>query len=72
MIPIQKQNSLQMPSLLPPPGRADAPPPTVSVETPKQTSALDKYNDIAGAFSNAVQKGLSYANARREREKYRG
>jgi hypothetical protein len=39
--------------------------------TPK-ASGLDKYNAVAGAVSSAVQKGLSYANARREREKYRG
>jgi hypothetical protein len=38
---------------------------------PKATG-LDKYNAVASAVSSAVQKGLSYANARREREKYRG
>lgn len=38
--------------------------------TPKP-SALDKLSDIAGAVSDATQKGLSYANARRARETYR-
>ena len=36
----------------------------------KKPSALDKYNAVASAVSSSVQKGLSYANARRAREKY--
>jgi hypothetical protein len=45
----------------------------VTVETPKKPgpTALDKYNAVAGAVSDSMQKGLSYANARRARETYK-
>ena len=55
---------------LPPPERDAAPADKVSVEKPGP-SALDKYNTVAGVVSSAVQKGLSYANARRARETYK-
>lgn len=56
---------------MPDPIKESAPADKVSIETPKQgPSTLDKYNAVASAVSNSVQKGLSYANARRAREKY--
>ena len=42
---------------------------TKNATTDKATK-LDKYNAVAGAISDSVQKGLSYANARRARETY--
>lgn len=55
---------------MPAPERESAPLDKVSVEKTK-SSALDKYNTVAGAIGKATQEGLSYANARRARETYK-
>lgn len=59
-------------NLIPPESAGGEPAGPVSVETPKSgPTALDKYNAVAGAIGSSVQKGLSYANARRARETYK-
>jgi hypothetical protein len=60
--------SVAMNQTLPPTSDSDK---TAADKTSPKPTALDKYNTVAGALSSSVQKGLSYANARREREKYK-
>lgn len=70
MIPT-KDESLPLPPIQP----VEAPPPTISIQTPTTApnrSTLDKVTNAAGTIANSMQQGLSYANARRAREAYRG
>ncbi len=66
MITIPKDESLPLP-----PETVETPPPTPTppVQTPAKRPTFGR---VASAVADGVQQGLSYANARRARETYRG
>lgn len=65
MITIPKDESLP----LPPSETVETPPTTTPVQTPAKKPTFGR---VASALADSVQQGLSYANARRARETYRG
>jgi len=56
---------------MPAPERVSAPPDKVSVQKPSPQPMSQKATSIAHAMGSAMQQGLSYANARRERDTYK-
>ena len=65
MIPINE-------TLPPAPLQEVSSPPVVSTPPPPKKSTFDKVTGVGKIIGNDVQQGLSYANARRARETYRG